>query len=258
MLHWTTLIALWTAGSIIGSFLNVCIVRIPQGMSIVLPASHCPACRTPIPFYDNIPLLSYILLKGRCRHCRTPISFRYVVVELLTPVLLLLLYMHYGLSLALACAFIFVASLIVITCVDLVHQIIPDVISLPGIPFFFLCSFFVPWVNPVQSLWGIAVGGGILFVFAAGYKLLTKKEGMGGGDIKLLAMIGAFLGWRGALVTLVVAACLGSVIGLALIICKGKNLKYAIPFGPFLAFGALCALLFGDRLIRLYTAIGTY
>jgi len=256
MADWITPIALWAVGSIIGSFLNVCIVRIPRGISIVLPASHCPVCHTPIAFYDNIPLLSYIVLKGRCRHCRTPISFRYVAVELLTPALLMLLYLHYGLSLALACAFIFVASLIVITCIDFVHQIIPDVISLPGIPFFFLCSFFMPWVTPLQSLWGISAGGGILFAFAAGYKLLTGKDGMGGGDIKLLAMVGAFLGWRGALVTLVVAACLGSLIGIALIICKGKNLKYALPFGPFLAIGALCALLFGEQLIRLYTALG--
>jgi leader peptidase (prepilin peptidase)/N-methyltransferase len=256
MSEWILLIAVCVLGSIIGSFLNVCIVRIPKSMSIVMPASHCPACHKPIRFYDNIPLLSYILLKGTCRFCKAPISFRYFLVELLTPLLLLLFYARYGLSVSLACAFIFAAALIVITFIDLAHQIIPDVISLPGIPLFFICSFFVPWVSPAQSFWGILTGGGILYAFAAGYKLLAKKEGMGGGDIKLLAMIGAFLGWQGALVALVLAACAGSIIGIIMIIYKGKNLKYAIPFGPFLALGALCALLFGQELIILYLNMG--
>jgi leader peptidase (prepilin peptidase) / N-methyltransferase len=249
-------IFLFIFGSIIGSFLNVCIVRIPEKISIVLPASHCPRCKNPIPWYDNIPLLSYIILGGRCRHCTAPIAFRYFIVELLTPAVLLMLYAAFGLSLSLLTAFIFSASLIVITFIDLKHQVIPDVISLPGIPVCFACSFVAPWTDPLQSLIGICVGGGILYLFAAGYQLLTGKEGMGGGDIKMLAMIGAFLGWKGALATLILGAFAGSVVGIILIMVKGKNLKYAVPFGPFLAAGAFCALLFGEQLIRFYLALG--
>lgn len=256
MLETTVLVFLFVFGSTIGSFLNVCIVRIPEKISIVLPASHCPRCKKPIPWYYNIPLLSYLLLGGKCRYCRAPIAFRYFIVELLTPVVLLMLYSAYGLSLPLLAAFIFSSSLIVITFIDLKHQIIPDVISLPGIPICFACSFVAPWTDPLQSLIGICVGGGVLYLFAGGYKLLTKKEGMGGGDIKMLAMIGAFLGWKGALAALILGSFAGSVLGIILIIVKGKNFKYALPFGPFLAVGAFCALLFGEQLIRFYLAIG--
>ena len=270
----TLLFFLFAFGSIVGSFLNVCIVRIPRKASIVLPASHCPLCKKPIPLYYNIPLVSYIMLGGRCRHCKAPISFRYFFVELMTPLALLMLYARFGLSPVLPITFAFTAALIVITFIDLKHRIIPDVISLPGIPACFLCSFALPWMEPVQavlgirlpglagiamqSLLGILAGGGVLYVFAAGYELLTKKEGMGGGDIKLLAMIGAFLGWKGALVTLMLGAFAGSMIGLILIVVKGKSLKYAVPFGPFLAAGAFCALLCGEKLIGWYLSIGKF
>ncbi len=196
------------------------------------------------------------MLGGKCRYCRAPIPLQYFIVELLTPVLLLVLFIHFGLSWSFIVSAFFISALIVITFIDLELHIIPDVISLPGIPVCFVCSFIVPWTNPVQSLIGILVGGGILYVFAAGYHLLTKKEGMGGGDIKLLAMIGAFLGWQGALLTLILAACTGSLIGILLIIAKGKDFKYAIPFGPFLAAGAWAALLFGDELIHFYLSVG--
>ncbi len=249
-------IALFLLGSIIGSFLNVCIVRIPLKMSIVFPASHCPACKKPIPFYCNIPIVSYILLGGKCRYCLSPISFQYFLVELLTPALMLLLFFYFGATWAFIISFIFCSALIIITFIDLKHQIIPDVISLPGIPLCFLCSFFVPWTDPVESLAGILVGGGTLYVFAAGYQLLTKKEGMGGGDIKLLAMIGAFLGWKGALLSLILGAFAGSITGILLIAVKGRDLKYAIPFGPFLSAGAFCALVFGEKLIYLYLTLG--
>ena len=250
------LIFLFLFGSVIGSFLNVCIVRIPGKLSIVLPASHCPACKTPIAWHDNIPLCSYILLGGRCRYCKAPISLRYFIVELLTPCVLVALYLWFGLSPALPVAFAFSAALIVVTFIDLQHQIIPDVITLPGIVLCFACSFIVPWTRPAQSLIGILVGGGVLYLFAAGYELLAKKEGMGGGDIKLLAMIGAFLGWKGALVALILGALGGSIIGILVMLLRGKNLKYAIPFGPFLSFGAFCALLSGEQLINLYLALG--
>lgn len=258
MSEWILLSALCILGSIIGSFLNVCIIRIPKNLSIILPSSHCPQCKNPIPFYYNIPLISYIILGGRCKYCKAPISFQYFLVELLTPIIMILLFFSFGISWSFVISFIFSASLIVITFIDLKHQIIPDVISLPGILFCFLCSFIVPWIGPLESLVGIIFGGGVLYIFALGYQLLTKKEGMGGGDIKLLAMTGAFLGWKGALVTLILGACVGSIIGLILIICKGKDLKYAIPFGPFLSAGAFCSLLFGEKLIRFYVSIGCY
>jgi len=245
-------------GMIIGSFLNVLIYRMPRGLSIIKPNSFCPNCNKPITWYENIPLFSYIILGGRCKYCKALISFQYFLVELLTPITMVLLFLSFGISWSFIISFIFSASLIVITFIDFKHQLIPDVISLPGILFCFLCSFIVPWIGPLESLLGILFGGGILYVFALGYQLLTKKEGMGGGDIKLLAMIGAFLGWKGALVTLILGACVGSIIGLILIICKGKDLKYAIPFGPFLSTGAFCSLLFGEKLIRFYVSIGSH
>ena len=250
------LILLFVLGGCVGSFLNVCIVRIPEKLSIVAPPSHCPKCKKPIAFYDNIPLVSYIILGGRCRHCKLPIPFRYFVVELLAAAVLPGLYVWYGLTLPLALSFIFCAALIVITFIDLQLQIIPDIISLPGIPLCFLCSFFVPWTTPLESGIGILVGGGVLYGVAAGYYFLRKKEGMGGGDIKLLAMIGAFLGWKGALVALVVGAFAGSIIGVTAILLKGKDMKYAIPFGPFLSLGALCSLLYGAELLHWYLTLG--
>jgi len=250
------LILLFVLGGSVGSFLNVCIVRIPEKLSIVMPPSHCPRCKKPIAFYDNIPLLSYMILGGRCRNCKQPIPFRYFVVELLTAAVLPGLYVWYGLTLPLALSFIFCAALIVITFIDLQLQIIPDMISLPGIPLCFLCSFVVPWTTPLESAIGILVGGGVLYGVAAGYYFFRKKEGMGGGDIKLLAMIGAFLGWKGALVALVVGAFAGSIIGITVMLLKGKDMKYAIPFGPFLSLGALCSLLYGTELLHWYLSLG--
>lgn len=249
-------IALFIFGTIIGSFLNVCIVRIPNRASIVFPGSQCPNCGYSIRFYDNIPLVSYILLGGRCRSCKTPISMRYFIVELLMGLLTVLVSFHFGFSLVFILCMVFTAALVVITCIDLQHQIIPDCISLPGIPLGFLCSFFLPWITWIDSLLGILIGGGVLYAFALGYYLLKKKEGMGGGDIKMLAMIGAFLGWQGALATLILASIAGSLIGILLIVVKGKNFKYAVPFGPFLALGAFCTLLYGERLINWYCSIG--
>jgi leader peptidase (prepilin peptidase)/N-methyltransferase len=258
MVEWLILLVLFLFGSIVGSFLNVCIVRIPEKLSIVMPPSHCPTCKKPISFYDNIPLLSYIILGGRCRHCKAPIAFRYFVVELLTAVMLPGLYCWYGLTAALALSFLFCASLLIITFIDLQLQIIPDIISLPGIPLCFLCSFVVPWTTPLESAIGILVGGGVLYGVAAGYFFLMKKEGMGGGDIKLLAMIGAFLGWKGALVALVVGSFVGSIIGVTVMLLKGKDLKYALPFGPFLSLGAVCSLLFGHELQHWYLTLGRW
>lgn len=239
-------------GLIVGSFLNVCIGRLPENLSIVKPASRCPRCETPISFYDNIPVLSYLWLKGQCRNCREPIGMRYPAVELLTGLLTALCVFRFGVSAAAAVYFVFAASLIVITFIDIDHRIIPDVISLPGIPLFFAGSFLLPAVTPLESLIGILAGGGSLFLVAWVYYLLTGNEGMGGGDIKLLAMIGAVVGWQGVILTIFAASVTGTVIGGAMMIASGKNMKLAVPFGPFLAIGALIHVFYGQELISWY------
>jgi leader peptidase (prepilin peptidase)/N-methyltransferase len=238
-------------GAAIGSFLNVCIRRIPAGESLVLPASHCPKCNYSIKFYDNIPIISYVLLGGKCRNCRTGISLQYPLVELLTAVMALLLFWKFGLNLKLFISFLFTCSLIVITFVDLEHQIIPDVITLPGIPIFFLMAVFamgIPWLDAAL---GLLIGGGILYVIALGYELLRKTEGMGGGDIKLLAMLGAFYGWKSLFFILFVSSFLGAIVGLTVMLIKGKDMKYAVPFGPFLSLAAVSYIFFGDHFLRL-------
>jgi len=257
MIEWFVIVIILLLGSIVGSFLNVCISRIPSGESVVFPGSHCPECKSPIPFYHNIPVFSFLILKGRCKYCGVKISPQYILAEILTPVIMLLLFFNFGLSLAFAAASFFSWALIVVTFIDLKHKIIPDIISLPGIILCFISSFFVPWATPVDSIIGILAGGGVLWCFAAGYKLLAKKDGMGGGDIKLLAMIGSFLGWKGVLLSLMIGSFAGSFVGIFLMLLKGRDLKYAVPFGPFLSLGGLCSLLYGGELIRLYLAIGT-
>lgn len=249
-------VGVFALGSIVGSFLNVCIVRLPRGASIVSPGSHCPACGQDIPWYWNVPLVSYLLLRGRCRYCREPIPARYLVVEVLTGAVAVLLCAVFGPGAVFAAGLAFSAALIVITFIDLDHRIIPDVISLPGIVLCFVCSFFVPWTTPLDAVLGIAAGGGILWGCALGYWALTGKEGMGGGDIKLLAMIGAFLGWQKALAALMLASLGGSLVGLVLIAFSGRSARDAVPFGPFLALGAFAALLCGDRLIHWYMTLG--
>lgn len=238
-------------GSIVGSFLNVCIYRIPAGKSIVLPSSHCMNCNQPIKFYDNIPIISYILLRGRCRNCNIKISLMYPVVEGLTAALSALLFVQYGLSLQYLLTFIFTCALIIITFIDLEHQIIPDVITLPGIPLFFLAAIFFMNMRPLDSLLGIAIGGGLFYLIAAGYELLRKTEGMGGGDIKLMAMLGAFLGWQSLWFILLVSSILGAVVGIAAMLSKGEDMKYAVPFGPFLSVAAVSYLFLGDYALRL-------
>lgn len=239
-------------GCIIGSFLNVCIARIPAKASLISPGSHCPKCETPIRWYQNIPLVSYILLAGRCAACKVGISVRYPLVEALTGGLFVLVLVRFGWQPFVPVLWLFCAVLIVITFIDLDHQIIPDVISLPGIPLFFLASFLIPWVSWLDSLLGILVGGGSLLILALGYEMLTKRSGMGGGDIKLLAMIGALLGWKSILPIVFFSSLAGSLIGVPLMLIRKKDGKLAIPFGPFLALGSLIYLFWGPMLIRLY------
>ena len=243
---------LFIFGSCIGSFLNVCIYRLPNAKSIVFPPSACPGCNMPIRFYDNIPILSFLLLRGRCRHCRARISLRYPLVELMLGLFALCVYLKFGLTLEALIIYLFIASLIVITFIDIDHRIIPDAISLPGILVGFAASFVLPEITYKESLAGILAGGGSLLLVAWVYSLITHKEGMGGGDIKLLAMIGAFLGWKGVLLTIFLASAIGTLCGLVVMIRSGKNLKLAIPFGPFLAMGAMIHIFFGNELILWY------
>jgi leader peptidase (prepilin peptidase) / N-methyltransferase len=237
-------------GAAIGGFLNVCIFRIPAKESIVKHLSHCPRSHHPIRFYDNIPIISFFVLRARCRECGKKISWRYPTVELITAFLALLLFMKFGLSLNFLVFFIFTAVLIVISFVDLDHQIIPDILSLPGIPIFFLAAVFIVKVPWHEALIGLLVGGGVLFLIAFVYEKITKREGMGGGDIKLLAMIGAFLGWKSLIFILLFSSFAGVLVGLTVMIIKKKDMKYAVPFGAFLSAAAVGYIFWGTPFIR--------
>ncbi len=246
------LVIIFVFGLCIGSFLNVCIFRLPKSRSILRPGSSCPTCNAPIRFYDNIPVLSYLWLKGKCRCCGRPISARYPLVELLTGLSAWGSALVFGISLTALVYFIFISALIVTTFIDIDHRIIPDFISLPGILVGLCASLFLPDLGFLNALAGVVMGGGILFVIAWGYRLLTGKEGMGGGDIKLLAMIGAFTGWKGVFFTIIVSSVSGTLVGLTVMLIAKKDLKYAIPFGPFLALGAVLYVFFGPTMIAWY------
>jgi len=247
-------------GAIVGSFLNVCIARIPNDESIAQPPSHCPKCQGPIAFYDNIPLLSYLMLRGRCRSCGEQISPRYFVVELLMAVLSLALFDRFGFGFAYLASFVLVAALIVISFIDLDVRIVPDVISLPGIIVglsFSILGYFIVGdssivPSPASSVIGILAGGGFLLATAWIYEKITGVEGMGGGDIKLLAMIGAFLGWPSIPIALFFASLVGSIVGLGCMLVTGAGRRLALPFAPFLCSGALLFIFFGDKLLQFY------
>jgi len=235
-------------GTVVGSFLNVCIYRLPEKKSIISPGSHCPHCHTPIKWYDNIPLLSFALLKGRCRYCQKPISGQYPLVEFITGLFTFFIYFDYGFSLTGIIYLFFIYALIVISFIDLKWQIIPDVISVPGIFGGLMASFCLPYLSFKDSVCGALLGGGFLFIVAYGYYFIRKKEGMGGGDIKLLAMIGAFLGWRAIPFVLFSASVMGSIIGILWILFQGKDRNFPIPFGPFLALGAIWVVFFPESI----------
>lgn len=241
-------------GTCIGSFLNVCIYRIPASMSIIHPGSSCPHCNTKINFYDNIPIFSYLLLKGACRHCKTPISFRYPFVELLGGLSALASVLFFGPNLHAVAIFFFIAVLIMVTFIDLDHRIIPNVITLPGIPVFFLVAFAIPTITWPESLIGMLVGGGLLFSVAWIYHTITGREGMGGGDIKLLAMMGTVVGWQGILFTIFIGSAIGTLVGILTSIKSPKQglRKMAIPFGPFLAMGGILYVFFGEAILYWY------
>jgi len=242
-------------GAVVGSFLNVCIYRIPAEKSIVSPPSSCPACGHQIRWFENIPIVSFLLLRGRCSTCRIKISLRYPAVEALTGLLFALTFYYFGFSAATIVYLIFVAALVVITFIDLDHQIIPDVISLPGILVGFVGSFFVPGLFWYASIFGILLGGGSLLAVAWGYEKLTGREGMGGGDIKLLAMFGAFLGWQAVLPVIFLASLAGTLVGVPLMLVQKGDTRLAIPFGPFLALAAIIYLFWGQMLISWYLGL---
>jgi len=244
----------FSLGAIIGSFLNVCIVRLPKRESLIRPSSHCPHCNEPIRFYDNIPIISYILLAGKCRNCKNRISLRYPVVEGLTALMTVALFMRYGPSVQFLLLLLFSAALLVITFIDLDHQIIPDAVSIPGIPCGVAASLLIPTISWLDSLLGILFGGGLLLLVAVGYKWITGREGMGGGDIKLLAMMGAWLGWKAIPFILLASSLIGLLIGGGSGLVLKKGLRTKIPFGPFLSISSLIYIFFGPEVINWYIA----
>lgn len=247
------LILLIVIGLALGSFLNVCIYRIPQKRSILFPGSFCPNCGTRIRARDNIPLLSFIVLKGKCRKCKNRISLQYPLVELITPVLIVITYLQLGFSWEFVAISILCLSLIVIFFIDLRHRIIPDVVTLPGIALGLFFSVLAESPSVVESLIGLFVGGTLFYLSAILGELLFKKESMGGGDIKLAMMLGAFLGWQKILLIFLLSAILGATVGtVALFLSREVKETKMIPFGPFLASGSILAIFLGDTLISAY------
>jgi leader peptidase (prepilin peptidase)/N-methyltransferase len=240
-------------GAIVGSFLNVVILRLPEDdSSVVFPGSHCPQCKTPLHWYENIPIISYILLRGKCRTCKVKISLQYPLVEACMALLSMALMVHFDIGFEFFFYFLFAAALLVIIFIDIQHQIIPDVISLPGIVIGFLGSFFAQNITWVASGLGILFGGGILYAVAFSYYLLTRREGMGGGDIKLLAMLGGFLGWQSLLYIVFFSSLTGSIVGVGTMIIQKSGSRTRIPFGPFLALGGLTYLFFQSQIMQLW------
>ena len=249
MYYGINVILIFILGLIVGSFCNVCIYRIPRNESVIYPASHCPNCHTDILAKDNIPLLSYILLKGRCRNCGIKIFIQYPIVEFLTGLIYVIIYLIYGFSIQSLIYIILLSALIIIALIDLNKQIIPDVISLPGIVIGLILSFFVPYISFINSVLGVLIGGGIIFIIGLAGSVIFKKEAMGGGDVKLAAMIGAFLGWKYTIITLFLGFFLGALVGIFLILSKIKSKEDVVPFGPFIALGSFITLLWGEKIL---------
>jgi leader peptidase (prepilin peptidase) / N-methyltransferase len=241
-------------GLAIGSFLNVCIHRLPRQASIVSPASSCPHCGYVLRWFDNIPVVSYALLAGRCRQCRTPISIRYPIVELLTMAVFVGHYLVFGWDIILVPRLFFASILIALFAIDLEHHLLPNVITLPGIAVGLAFSAMLP-PGLTDALIGTLVGGGILWLIGEAYYRYSGQEGMGGGDVKMLAMIGAFLGWKLVILTLVLSSLLGSLIGVIVIVVRQGGMKYALPYGTFLSLAALGSSLFGGRILAWYLGL---
>lgn len=237
---------LW--GMIWGSFFNVCILRIPAEQSLTFEGSRCPNCLKLLRWYHNIPVVSYLVLRAKCAYCSTRISWQYPAVELTSGALFLWLYVRYGWDLRFLLHGVFCSLLLVISVIDLHHQIIPDELSLPGIVAGIAVSFVLPGVVWSEAVLGVILGGGFFLLVAYGYEWMTGREGLGGGDVKLLAMIGAWLGLKSILPVVVISSFLGAFLGLGLMLFKGRDFKMAIPFGPFLAVGAFVYLFWSDAI----------
>lgn len=253
---WFPILAL-LFGLITGSFANVCIHRLPLGRSVVRPASACPACGRPVAWYDNVPVLSYLLLLGRCRRCRARISPRYPAVEATNGGLYLWLALTQGATLETAVLMAFVTALLVLTLVDLDHQLLPDVITLPGIALGIASSLLVPgWpVRPLTAVLSAAFGYLAFFAVAGAYKKARGIEGLGRGDFKMVAMLGAFLGWEKMLLTVFLATLAGTAVGLGLMFLRGRSSQHALPLGTFLGLAALVVLFAGDPVIAWYRGL---
>ncbi|VAW38567.1 Leader peptidase (Prepilin peptidase) / N-methyltransferase [hydrothermal vent metagenome] len=259
-------VIVFVIGACIGSFLNVCIYRIPAGLSVVRPGSRCPGCGSPVRGYDNIPVFSYFILGGKCRSCKAAFSVRYAMVELFVALLGVALYLRFAFAPEFFAYAAFTAALVTVAFIDLDHKIIPNVISLPGIVagFAVACLFGfvlsagaadVLYPSVIDSAIGLVLGGGFLFLISFGYYMLTGRDGLGFGDVKLLAMIGAFVGWKGVLFTIFTGSVAGAVVGVFIVLFSGKSAKYAVPFGPFLSLGALLYIFFGRSIISWYLSL---
>ena len=239
-------------GAMVGSFLNVCIHRLPKEESIVAPRSRCPACQTPIRGVDNIPLVSFAFLRGRCRACGHPISWRYPLVEALTALLFVLTVSRFGVTLKSAFLLTFLCGLVVVSFIDLDHQIIPNAITLPGIPLGLLAGLLVREPPLLDRLIGTLAGAGFLYLMLFYGGVLYGQEAMGEGDLNLIALVGAFLGWKAVVVAILVACLVGSAAGLGLMALKRLGRRQHIPFGPFLSLGAVVGLFWGEWLVGWY------
>ena len=248
-------LAMVVMGLCVGSFLNVCIYRLPLKQSVVWPASRCPGCGHELAWFDNIPVASYVVLRGRCRSCGVPISMRYPIVEALTAGIFLLHWTVFGPTPLLFVRVLFACALIVLFAIDLDHQILPDVITLPGILVGLICSVFVP-PGPLMSLAGMLLGGGLLWAISEAWFRLRKVEAMGFGDVKMLAMVGAFLGVKLVMVTFVLGSMIGGIVGALLIATRRADMATKVPFGTMLAVAALIASLYGESLVAWY--LGTF
>jgi len=241
-------------GLMVGSFANVCISRLPKKQSVVFPASHCPKCNQPIHVTDNIPIISYILLKGQCRNCQQKISPIYPAIELITGLLMAAVFYRFGFSVECLIFAIVVPALVIITAIDIEHQIIPDVITLPGIPFGLVAGSYM--VGVWDSLIGLALGGGMFLLLAEGYYRMRGSVGMGGGDIKYIAAAGALMGWVQVLFIIFIGALAGGLFGGLGMGFKKLNFLSKIPFGPFLALATLISIFFGEPIVDWY--LGTF
>ena len=248
----TALLAI--VGLAVGSFLNVCIHRLPRQQSLNSPPSRCPHCDYQLRWFDNIPLVSYAMLGGRCRKCRTRISIRYPIVELVTMGLFVLHGAVFGWSALLIPRLVFACGMVVLFAIDLEHHLLPNAITLPGVAVGLIASTVLP-PGIIDALVGVLLGGGVLWLIGEAYFRFSGHEGMGGGDVKMLAMIGAFLGWKLVLVTLVLSSVVGSGIGLIVIAIRKGGMKYALPYGTFLALGALFASLAGEAIVNWYVGL---